>query len=384
MLSDIKIRKAKFEGKKYKLYDAEGLYLLVLKKSKRWYFRYRFQNKQYDRSLGKYPFVTLLSARKIAIDAQIELSKGLNPFPENTTHKTFSEAFEILFEVDAKRYGHSTMKNRRNRYEKYVKKVIGECPLVSITPQQILDIVLPLHDSGKEVTAKRVRILIGQVYRDGVRRYGLTYDPTQASQGLKKTKRTQHHSHIDDKRILGRLLADISKEAHKHSPTQFAMTLLPYLFVRPAELRFAKVEDFDLDAQIWRITDGKMNRTHLVPLANQIVELLSEYFSRIGNEGYLFASPYSSSGVISDGTLNKYLKKLGYSSDIITPHGFRGTASTILYENSYKREWIEKQLDHQEDNEVAASYNHAAYLKQRREMMQEYADYLDKLKNEYR
>lgn len=384
MLTDIQIKKTKYQGKSIKLFDGEGLYLLISKKSKRWYFRYTFEKQRKDRPLGKYPIIDLLSARKIAIDAQIALSKGQDPFSTNSVSATFSEAFEALFAIDEKRYSQSTMQNRRNRYEKYIKEVIGDLPLLGITPQHVLNIVLPLHDAGKETTAKRLRIIVGQVYRDGAHRYGLTFDPSQASQGLKKRVRVKHHQHIEDKRILGRLLADLETGNRRCSlAVRFSMTLLPYLFVRPAELRFAKRTDFNLDDGTWRITDGKMQRTFIVPLATQIVEKLEWYFSKLSpNQEYLFSS-YGKSGVISDNTFNKYLRGLGYGSDIIVAHGFRGTASTILNEMGYKQRWIDKQLDHKEENEVREAYDHAKYLKHRRQMMQDYADYLDQLKSKY-
>lgn len=384
MLTDMKIRQAKSKNKSYKLYDkGEGLYLLISSKSKRWYLRYSFAGKRFDKPLGKYPIVSLLEARKVTIEAKISLSNGVDPFGTASGDISFNDAFEVLFALDEQRLVESTMKNRRLRYEKYIKPTIGSLNLTDITPQNIMSIVLPLHDAGLEATAKRVRIIVGQVFRDGFSRYGLVYDPSQATQRLRKHKKTKHHPHIEDMELLGRLMLDIEKGRSSHSLTvQTAMRLLPYLFVRPHELRFAHGRDFNLDDQMWRRSPmGKMDRMHLIPLANQVVELLREWFELTAcSNSYLFPSPTSESGVISDGTLNKYLKRLGYPGHIITPHGFRGTASTILYEQDYKEAWIERQLDHQEEKDTKASYDHSKYLKQRRKMMQDYADYLDELK----
>ncbi len=386
LLTDVEIRKKKFLGKKIKLSDGNGLYLFILKKSKRWYLKYSFRGKRIERPLGKYPDLPLLQARKIALEAQIALSNGIDPFAAKASLITFAEAFEVLFAIEEKRYAKDTMDNRRNRYERYIKNVIGDLPLDEVTPQHVLNIVLPEHDKGHEATAKRLRIIIGQVYRDGMHRYGLTFDPSQGSQRLKKKKRVKHHQHIEDKRILGRLMADLERGNPRCSPEiQFAMKLLPYVFSRPYELRHAKTKDFSLDEKVWRIYDGKMQRLYLIPLANQVVDMIGEYLETYqgGDDDFFLPSRDSDSGMLSGNTMEKYLKRLGYGSDIITPHGFRGTATTILHEKGYDKRWIDKQLDHKLEDEVDEAYNHARFITQRTEMMQVYADYLDELKLKY-
>lgn len=388
MLTDMQIRQAKYEGKPQKMFDGEGLYVLISKKSKRWYLRYTFEGKKVDRALGRYPILSLLEARKIAIDTQISIKNGIDPLAKDAADSvTFDAAYQLLYALDEKRLSADTMRNRQLRYTKYIKATLGNKKLTEITPQHVRDIVLPLHDAGKETTAKRVRIIIGQIYRDGIHRYGLTYDPSQASQRLPKYKRTKHHPHIENKRLLGRLMADIaSGDAMTSSSIHTALLLLPYVFVRPVEMRFAKAEDIDLEEGIWRIPVGnnKNRRIHTVPLAKQVQEILGKRIALIrGNSPYLFASPVSQSGVISEGSMNKYLSRLGYPGRIITPHGFRGTASTLLHEMGYESQWIETQLDHAQQDEVAASYNHARYLKQRRLMMQDWADFLDDLREKF-
>lgn len=290
-----------------------------------------------------------------------------------------------MYRIESKYLSENTLKNRRLRYEKYIKPQLGDIPLTEITPQMVKNIILPIYDLGNEATAKCLRIIIGQVFRDGFVRYDLTFDPSQAASRLKKRKRVKHHPHIEDKRLLGCLLGDIEKGIPTVSTSiRLALRILPYLFVRPHELRMAHGKDFDLEEGIWRVSlRGKNRRVYLVPLPTQVILLLKERFSLIGNNTFLFSSPKSKNKIISDGSLNRYLVSLGYSRNIITPHGFRGTASTILNEKGYKRDWIEAQLDHQEKNDVRSAYNHALYLKQRKKMMQDYADYLDELKRRY-
>lgn len=182
-------------------------------------------------------------------------------------------------------------------------------------------------------------------------------------------------------------MADI--EAGKrvaHPVIHTALHLLPYVFVRPHQIRFVKAADIDFEDALWRISpeNSKTRRTHLVPLSRQALAILHDRISLIGQEStYLFPSLASKSGVISENALNNLLRRLGYPGEVITPHGFRGTASTFLHEMGYRHEHIEAQLDHMPNNEVSASYNHASYLQQRRKMMQEWADFLDSLKERY-
>lgn len=389
MLSESLIKSAIHPEKKpYKLYDIEGLYLLVTPVSKRWYVRYTFGGKRHEMRLGRYPLVTLLDAREAAIEVQRNREKGIDPASQKINMAkasvSFGDAFETLFDLDMRRRSARTMEDRRWRYERYLKKTIGEKELAKITPQDILALLLPLHDSGLEETTKRLRVIISQVYQDGIHRYHLTYDPSQAARGLARKIRTRHHPHIEDKVLLGQLIGDLERGNSSSTIAIYtAMRLLPYLFVRPIELRYAHGKDISLDEKIWRVPTSKTRRIHIVPLANQVVDILREYMGLIGDNNYLFPSSVAKDKVIGTRMLNNYLKNLGYDGKTITPHGFRGTASTILNEMGYQPEWIERQLDHKEKNEVRDSYNHADYLPQRKKMMQEYADFLDKLKIKY-
>lgn len=389
MLTDMKIKQAKKEDKPYKLTDQNGLYLRVAKKSKRWYLRYTFEGKRQERPLGAYPGVTLVKARQLAADTQASLEEGIDPFakPEEVAGAsvTFGEAFETLFAIDTGKLAATTLYFRRQTYERHLKALANR-PLDKITPQEIRDIVLPLHDAGHEALAKKVRGVVSKVYTDGVVRYGLTYDPSQASRRLVKVKRVRHHPHIEDKRLLGRLLADIERGNGGTSLSVVAaLRMLPYLFVRKHELRHMHGRDIDLDDALWRVPVEvcKMRSPHLVPLPRQVVAMLRERMALIGSDGYLFPSPVRDEGIIGPNTLNLYLQRLGYDGAVITPHGFRGTASTALHEAGYASEWIETQLAHLERNDTAAAYNHAKYLPQRRKMMQEWADFLDGLRERY-
>lgn len=390
MLSDTKIRQTRYEGKPQKLTDQNGLHLLITETSKRWYLRYTFEGRRYERPLGAYPVVSLLDARQKAIDVLVALSKGVDPLANPETAKggasiTFGAAFETLYAIDVRKLASSTMQKRRSIYEKYLSG-LADRPLDKITPQEIRDIVLPLHDEGKEVQAGKVRGIVSKIYTDGVIRYDLTYDPSQASRGLPRSKRQKHYPHIEDKRLLGRLLGDIERGQDRTSlSVSTALKLLPYLFVRAHELRHMHGRDIDLDEAVWRIPAEicKMRDPHIVPLARQAIGIIRNRMELIGADCYLFPSPTAKAGVIGDKTINSYLRRLGYDGSIITPHGLRGTASTALYEAGYDGRWIEKQLSHLDKDETSAAYNHAKYLPQRRKMMQEWADYLDDLRARY-
>lgn len=387
-MTETEIREAKFaEKKRYKLYDIEGLYLIVGKKSKRWYVRYTYNGKRCDMPLGRYPFVSLLEARGAAIEVQKCCEKGEDPRGiqrEIVQTVTFSEAFEKLFELDLDRFAARTMQERRWRYERYLKNSIGGKDINKITSQDVLNLLLPIHDAGLEETTKCLRNIISKVFRDGIHRYNLTFDPVQASQGLKRQRKIRHYPHIEDKPLLGRLMGDLERgRPSSMLSVRVAARLLPYLFVRPSELRHAHGKDINLGEQIWRVPTNKTRRIHIVPLADQVVAILREYMDLIGHDNYLFPSPTAKDNIISPKFLNTYLAALGYDNKTITPHGFRGTASTILNEMGYQPEWIERQLDHKEKNEVRDAYNHADYFPQRKKMMQEYADFLDELKIKY-
>lgn len=382
MLTDVEIRKAKPGLKPYKLYDRDGLYMIVSARSKRWYMRYSVDGRARDRALGIYPYMSLYAARKLVAETKYTLAQGVDPEAATQDSVTFGQAFEVLCAADAKHLSTDTITNRRQRYERYLAAPLGDKPLSMIKPQDVMRILLPLHDAGKENTAKRVRIIINQVYQDGINRYQLTHNPAGDARRLPKKRKTRHYPHIEDKALLGRLMRDLEVgDPSSLLSIRTAARILPYVFVRPHELRAAHLDDFDFTEAVWRRpAKSKMQRPLIVPLADQVVYILREYILQTGREGLLFPG-IKPGRSISEGSLNKYLRKLGYSNEIIVPHGFRGTASTILYEmGEYRSEWIELQLDHQESNAVKKSYNHASYFQQRRKMMQRYADYLDELK----
>ncbi|MDR2199926.1 MAG: site-specific integrase [Deltaproteobacteria bacterium] len=189
-----------------------------------------------------------------------------------------------------------------------------------------------------------------------------------------------HRATIINPDKIGKLLAQINEYDGLPS-VKFALRLLPYLFVRPGELRWAEWTEINLETAVWRIPADKMKMKtpHIVPLASQIIKIIEELKKYTGDSKYLFPGSRSISRPISDVTLTAALRYLGYSREEICPHGFRAMASTLLNEQGYNTDWIERQLAHSERNSVRASYNHAQYLPERKKMMQDWADYLDSL-----
>ncbi|SSR19251.1 site-specific recombinase, phage integrase family [Acinetobacter baumannii] len=208
--------------------------------------------------------------------------------------------------------------------------------------------------------------------------------------GILKSGKVKHYAAITDEERLGQLLLDLSEPSVNGSIIVYYATLiLPYVFIRPGELRWAEWEKIDLDKGIWAYTPPKtQNKTqleHIVPLAKQVVEHLRNLYKLTGSQKYVFASMKKGNAVISESTINKRLKSFGFANGETTGHGMRATARTLLDEVlHYPIERIEQQLAHQVKDMHGRAYNRTKYLSERAEMMQAWADYLDKLREEAR
>ncbi|MEZ5585231.1 MAG: tyrosine-type recombinase/integrase [Candidatus Competibacteraceae bacterium] len=391
-LTDTAIRNAKPSGKLFKLYDQKGLYLLVTAAGGKWWrIDYRFVGKRQTLSLGVYPDVTLKEARDKCAEVRKQIAAGIDPSVHRKAQKSaHAERAANSFELVAREW---FMKHSPNWAENHASKIIrrlekdifpwlGLRPIADITPPELLAVVRRIEHRGALETAHRVLQNCGQVFRYAVATGRAERDPSQDLRGALPPARETHHASITDPKAIGQLLRAINGYQGSFI-TQCALRLAPLVFVRPGELRRAEWTEIDLDNGEWRVPASKMKARdpHTVPLSSQALAILRELYPVTGDGRYLFPSVRSLSRPMSENTVNGALRRLGYDKDEMTGHGFRSMASTILHEQGWPTDVIERQMAHAERNNVKAAYNFAQHLPERRRMMQAWADYLDALKS---
>lgn len=392
-LTNTEIKNAKpVESKDTTLFDGGGLYLLLTKKgSKLWRFKYRFNGKAKLMGFGSYPEVSLVEAREKRMEIKKLITKGVCPSTELERQKHQVKAkWENTFKKVALEWrdnrtdlAESTKKLHINRMERDIFPVIGDLPISEITPRQILEKVLrPMEARGIGEMTARVKNIISQVCRYGVSCGYVERDPTVDLAGALKRVKRRHRAAITDPHKLAPLLRSID-EYEGYYTVRCAFKLAPLLFVRPGELRSMKWAELDLDNAVWQYRISKTHTDHVVPLAYQAVKILESLRSVSGTSEYVFPSVRSNTRPMSNNTLTAALRRLGYTKEEIVPHGFRATARTILEEILNERvDLIEHQLAHSVKDPLGRAYNRTKHLPERTRMMQEWADYLDGLKNQ--
>jgi integrase len=258
---------------------------------------------------------------------------------------------------------------------------IGSRPITSIVPKDLLELLRRVEGRGAIETTHRVQQNCGQVFRYTVATGLIDSDPSRDLRGALPPWRPEHYPTLTDPRKVGVLLRDI--DAYEGGfLTRCALQLSPLLFVRPGELRRAEWSEINLEAAEWRIPAAKMKGRvmHIVPLAKQAMAVLRELEPLTGPNGWVFPGNRTNGEPMSENTVNAALRRLGYSRAVMTAHGFRGMASTMLHELGWPSDVVERQLSHAERNTVKAAYNHAEHLPERRRMMQAWADHLNKLR----
>ena len=360
---------------------------------KYWRFTFYFAGKKKRLALGVYPDVSLKAARQARDKARELLAQGIDPGAQRKADRAEEKrrAMEsaVTFELVAREwYEKKTLtlssayrKQKLQRMEKHLFPYVGHVPMASLDLPDLVAALEHLH--GRPDMGKRVAELAGQICRYArVMKYVL-YD---VSAGLTETlpdrPPQQHRPALKEPARIGALLRAIDEYPGDVS-TRYALRILPYVFVRSQEIRGAKWEEIDFDKALWVIPAGrmKMKAPHTVPLARQVVKLFLELYEWTGHGALVFPSPFSATRCISDMALLNALRRLGYGKDEMCVHGFRGMASTLLNEcGKYRHDVIEAQLAHSERNKVRGAYNHAQYLPERKNMMQEWADWLDRLR----
>lgn len=391
-LTDTAVRAAKPESKPRKLSDEKGLFLLIQPGGgKLWRLKYRYLGKEKKLSLGQYPDVTLKEARGRRDEARRSLAAGLDPSVEKRTRQLVAQqesanTFATIaneFISKQEREGRSDATVRKARWLlSLMEPALGGLPVATITPATLLATLRRVEERGHLETASRMRSLASRVFRYAVATARASHDPAAALRGALTAPTPKHHAAIIDARGLGELLRAI--DGYQGQPmTLLALKLMPLLYSRPGELRKAKWEEFNLADAVWKIPVGNMKtrREHVVPLSRQAIELLNEAKQLTGRYQHVFSSMYPGTRPMSENTINAALRRLGYSGEEMTGHGFRSTASSLLNESGrWHPDAVERSLDHRDSSAIRGTYHRGAHWNERVTMAQWWADYLDTLK----
>lgn len=390
-LTDLFLRNLKSTGKVQKHFDGGSLYLFVSPTGgKSWRMAYRFDDKQKTLTFGPYPLISLREARERRDEAKKLLLQGIDPGLHKKAVKAAvlaetKNSFEVVAHEWHDKQKATWVKSHGDkilaRFINDIFPVIGSKPVHTVTAPELLEALRRIEARGAIETAHRTLQNCGQVFRYAIATGRAERDPAADLRDALPPVKGSNFATITDPGAIGQLLRDIDAYQGNYI-VRAALRIAPYVFVRPTELRRAEWTEINLKGAEWRIPAArmKMRQVHIVPLARQVVEILQDLHQYTGNDRYLFSSLRAKSSPISDMTLLAALRRMGYDKGEMTVHGFRAMTSTLLNEQGYNRDWIERQLAHGERNTVRAAYNYAQHLPERRKMMQEWADFLDGLR----
>ena len=391
-LTDIAIRRAQPAKKSRKMFDGRGLYLEVAPRGGKWWrFKYRFGDKEKRLSLGVYPDVSLKEARQRCEDARRMLTREIDPSEHRQALKAAraqeaSNSFEAVAREWLVKHTPTWTPSHSSRtisqLERDVFPWIGGKPVAAVTPSLLLAVARRVEQRGALETAHRVLQNCGQVFRYAVATGRASHDPSVVLRGALPPVKGGHFAALTDPKKIGPLL-NVLDGYEGSLIVRCALQLAPLVFVRPGELRRAEWSDIDLEAAEWRFTVSKTSTLHLVPLSRQAVEILRELYPLTGHGRYVFPSGRTPKGdrPMSENAVLAALRRMGIGKEEMSGHGFRAMARTLLDEVlGFRPDFIEHQLAHVVRDPLGRAYNRTAHLPQRRKMMQEWADYLDRLR----
>ncbi|HGT2360312.1 TPA: tyrosine-type recombinase/integrase [Yersinia enterocolitica] len=386
-LTDTKARNAKPQEKAYQLQDGNGLYLDVRPSGvKTWRYRYWITPTKDGRyTIGSYPAVSLAEARRLREWAREQVKNGIAPKEAKAVERDIAKAenantFEIVAKEWLDKKGEHWAKNSKNQITGFMYNdifpAIGAMPMREINASHILKIIRDLESRGAKSVAVKVRQWCSAVFCYGVATLRADSDPAAALRGAIIVPKTEHSRPLTGDELRDYYLRLDSSTGNQ--ATIIALRILPLVFVRQAELRSAEWSHIDFDNAEWVIPPElmKMGRIHRVPLSAPVISLLNELKKITGNRRWLFPNTRLNNTYMGASTLNRAIVQLGYARTVITTHDFRATASTRLHEMGYRHEVIERQLAHVEKNRVSAAYNHAEYMPERRQLMEEWGHWV--------
>jgi len=373
--------------------DGGGLYLMATAKGgKLWRYNFSLDSKKYVYSLGKYPALSLKDAREIHKELQSQIAKGINPVEEKQKEKlekqrieknSFKEVAEDYLKKQNGQLAPSTLKKHKRALERDFYPRIGKMAIDKITRKDLIAIATAVQDRGAFETAHRLLNLCNQIWRYALQHDKVTHnvvadiDKKIALKGFQNTK----YKTITEPKRIGELLNAIDTYTGAYT-TKHLLRLLPFVFVRSSNIRFAEWNEFDLINKVWTIPADKMKSRveHKIPLCTQAIKILEEVYPYTQDAKYVFHSPLSRTRPLTDVAVSAALKRLDFGDEIV-PHGFRSMFSTIAYESGkFRGEVIEALLSHQDTNKVRSAYNRAEYSDEKRELVEWYADYLEGVK----
>jgi integrase len=392
-LTAVAIKAAKGRDKQYKLTDSDGLHLLVMPSGQRyWRMNYRHLGKYKTLAFGVWPEIDLADARAKRDEARRVLAKGIDPAEKLKLDKiavsvaaanTFQAvADEWIAKIEREDLSPVTLKKIRWLLS-FTYPALGKRPIADISPHELLAVLRKVEVRGRHESAKRIRATCSQVFRYAIATARADRDIATDLKGALIVPKVTHRAAITTPLEAGALLRAI-QDFEGHSVTLSALKLLPHVFVRPGELRFAEWDDFDLEKAVWTIPahKTKMRRVHSVPLSRQALDIIAGIETDKRYSKLLFPSLRSVHRPMSENTINAALRRLGYAQDEMTGHGFRAMASTLLNEmGKWNPDAIERQLAHAEGNAVRRAYTRGEYWNERVAMMQDWSDYLDQLRS---
>ncbi|WP_176591625.1 integrase arm-type DNA-binding domain-containing protein [Sphingobium sp. EM0848] len=392
-LTDTAIRNSKPKAKPYKVTDSQGLYLLVNPKgSKLWRLKYRMNGVERKLALGSYPEITLAEARAARDAARRQLAHSIDPNSAKRqarieasirANNTFRSVAEELIEKKTREGLAEPTLEKMRWFVKLLGTDFGKRPITEITPQELLHELRKHERRGRLETANLLRSFASRVFRYAVATARAERDPAQLLIGALTTAKVKHFPAITDPATFGALLRAI--EDYQGDPAViYALKLTPHVFQRPGEIRQLEWKEVNFDKAVWIIPEEKMKmrQPHSVPLSRQALAILSEMRSLSGSGRYAFPSIRTRARPISDNTINAALRRMGYSKDQMTAHGFRTSASSLLNESGkWNPDAIERALAHMVAGSVRRIYNQSAYWGERIEMAQWWSDYLDQLRD---
>ena len=390
-LTDTAVRNAKPDNTKtLRLKDERGLYLEIPPRGGKWWrLRYWIAGKENRLSLGVYPDISLKDARERRDEARRQIARGIDPSAVRkgiaAEQQATCETFQLIAEEWHTKFRHTwadnTAKTVIERLQKDIFPYIGARPIREITPPELLAVVRRIESRGAVETARRDLQKCGEIFRYALATGRAERDIAADLRGAIAPPKKRHFASIHEPKDIGELLRAI--DGYQGSPvTRCALQLAPLTFVRPGELRHAEWSEIDLEAGEWRIPAArmKMREKHIVPLSRQALDVLRELHPITGGGLYVFPGARSATRPMSENAVLAALRRMGYEKGEMTGHGFRSMASTILHEQGWLSDVVERQLAHGDRNKVRASYNFAQHLDKRREMMQAWANYLDTLR----
>ena len=395
-LNDRQIKNAKPAEKPFKLNDGKGLYLYInTSGGKLWRFDFSHNGKRKTLSIGKYPTISLVEARQAAENARRLLVSGQDPSEAKQQAKRERQTAALnTFESIARRWHSDNLirwkENHAARVLRYfetdVFPVIGAMSIQEIRVSDIKAVLDGVMVRGVNNTAEKIREWTGAIFDYAVMLEIVETNPAYSLRKYIPTKQTDHRPALPREELTEffrrLILAEIEPQ------NRIALILNMLTFLRSTELRGGQWNEIDFDAAVWTVPAQRMKHEktapkppHAVPLADWTLELLAELKEITGNTPFLFPSRTKTDGVISDATIGRIIERMGYKGRV-TPHGFRSLASSVLNEQGFNPDAIERQLAHIENNKIRAAYNRADYLTERKEFMQWYSDFLRERHNQ--